>query len=368
MKKLFYLLLALPLVFAACEPVTPTPEDPNNQENTGNNGNENEGGNENEENNLPTKNMAYLVGTYYTPEQLDLDAYLYYFMLSDKQIPGGDEVTPNASYFMFSLYSKDFNGGVIPNGTYTYDKTNSCNAGTFDAELSYGFKVNADGSGPAETYLYYEATVTVTDGKIEAAITTENGDEFIVVYKGDLTLPAYSEAAGGGDGYSTLTGDLQLNITDMQIAAANYADYYETTDANNWYIQAMNPAGKYITLDVLTDVNIADCSASYSIITETDYINSFVPGYIQEDNGENYILGCWYCELDAEGYISDVMAPFAGGTFEIKVNGSTATITLNCVDDAGNKITGTISGSYQEVEPKASALSAEKRAHRVAMR
>lgn len=360
MKKLFYLLLALPLVFAACEPVTPTPEDPNDQENTGNNGNENE------ENNLPTVTAIDFVGNYYTPDFLGKDTYLYYFMLSDKQIPGGDEVTPNASYFMFSLYSKDFNGGVIPNGTYTYDKTSSCNAGTFDAELSYGFKVNADGSGPAETYLYYEATVTVTDGKIEAEITTENGDKFIVVYKGDLTLSAYSE--GGGDGYSTLTGDLQLNITDMQIQAANYADYYGTTDANNWYIQAANPAGKYITLDLLTDANIADCSASYSIITETDYINSFMPGYIKEYDGEQYILGCWYCELDAEGYIGDVMAPFVGGTFEIKVNGSTATITLNCVDDAGNKITGTISGSYQEVEPEASALSAEKRAHRVAIR
>lgn len=363
MKKLFYLLLALPLVFAACEPVTPTPEDPNNQENTGNNGNENEGGNEN---NLPTVTAIDFVGNYYTPDFLGLDTYLYYFMLSDKQIPSGDEVTPNASYFMFSLYSKDFNGGVIPNGTYTYDKTCSCNAGTFDAELSYGFKVNTDGSGLAETYLFYDATVTVTDGKIEAAITTENGDEFIVVYKGDLTLSPYS--TDGGDGYSTLTGDLQLNITDMQIEAANYTDYYGTTDANNWYIQAVNPAGKCIILDVLTDANIADCSASYRIITETDYINSFMPGYIEEYEGQNYILGCWYYELDAEGYIGDVMAPFNGGTFEIKVNGSTATITLNCVDDAGNKITGTVSGSYKEGEPQIAALSAEKRAHRVAMR
>lgn len=363
MKKLFYLLLALPLVFAACEPVTPTPEDPNNQENTGNNGNENEGGNEN---NLPTVTAIDFVGNYYTPDFLGLDTYLYYFMLSDKQIPSGDEVTPNASYFMFSLYSKDFNGGVIPNGTYTYDKTNSCNAGTFDAELSYGFKVNTDGSGLAETYLFYDATVTVTDGKIEAAITTENGDEFIVVYKGDLTLSPYS--TDGGDGYSTLTGDLQLNITDMQIEAANYTDYYGTTDANNWYIQAVNPAGKCIILDVLTDANIADCSASYRIITETDYINSFMPGYIEEYEGQNYILGCWYYELDAEGYIGDVMAPFAGGTIKIEVKGSTATITLNCVDDAGNKITGTISGSYSEVEPQAAALAAEKRAHRVAMR
>ena len=360
---LFYLLLALPLVFAACEPVTPTPEDPNNQENTGNNGNENEGGNEN---NLPTVTAIDFVGNYYTPDFLGLDTYLYYFMLSDKQIPSGDEVTPNASYFMFSLYSKDFNGGVIPNGTYTYDKTNSCNAGTFDAELSYGFKVNTDGSGLAETYLFYDATVTVTDGKIEAAITTENGDEFIVVYKGDLTLSPYS--TDGGDGYSTLTGDLQLNITDMQIEAANYTDYYGTTDANNWYIQAVNPAGKCIILDVLTDANIADCSASYRIITETDYINSFMPGYIEEYEGQNYILGCWYYELDAEGYIGDVMAPFAGGTIKIEVKGSTATITLNCVDDAGNKITGTISGSYSEVEPQAAALAAEKRAHRVAMR
>lgn len=365
MKKLFYLLLALPLVFAACEPVTPTPEDPNDQENTGNNGNENEGGNENEENNLPTKNMAYLVGAYYTPEQLGTSTYCYYFVVSDKE-PSQDKVAPNGTYFFFSLYSKNFNGGVIPNGTYTYDLSNSGADATIEAEYSYGYKANSTGSEVEEPYIFYDATVTVTDGKIEAAITTENGDEFIVVYKGDLTLPANSE--GGGDGYSTLTGDLQLNITDMQIKAANYADYYGTTDANNWFIEAANSAGKYITLDLLTDANIADCSASYHLMTDTDYINSFVPGYIGEYNGTEYVAGCWYCELDAEGNISGVMAPFAGGTFEIKVNGSTATITLNCVDDAGNKITGTISGSYQEVVPEASALSAEKRAHRVAMR
>lgn len=361
MKKLFYLLLALPLVFAACEPATPTPEDPNNQENPGNNGNENEGGNENEEDNVPTKNMAYLVGYYYTPEQFGTDTYCYYFVVSDKET-SLDEVAPNGSYFFFALHSKNFNDGVIPNGTYTYDVSNSGADATIQAEYSYGYKANSTGSEVEEAYLFYDATVTVTDGKIEAAITTEDGDKFIVVYKGDLTLPAYS--AGGGGGYSTLTGDLTLNITDMQIEASNYTDYYGTTDANNWFIQAANTAGKYITLDLLTDVKIADCSASYHLMTQTDYINSFIPGYVEED----YILGCWYCELDEEGYISGVMAPFADGTFEIKVNGNTATITLNCVDDAGNKITGTISGSYQEVVPEASALSAEKRAHRVAMR
>lgn len=285
-----------------------------------------------------------LAGQYYSPEQLGTSTYCYYFMLTDKPYTG--EVVPNASYFLFSLFSDKFTDGTIPNGTYTLDLTNSAATGTIQEEESYGYKVNATGDEPAATYLYADAEVTVTDGKVVANITTTDGQNIVITYEGITKLAAYEGSQGG---YSTLTGDLELNITDMQIEAANYADYYGTPDANNWFIEAMNAEGKYITLDLLADVKLANCGAEYHVLAnESDYINSYIAGTTED----GYLLGCWYAEIDENGYVGDVMAPLVGGTIKIEVNGNKATITFNCVDDAGHKVTGAVSGSYTEVQPQ----------------
>ena len=53
----------------------------------------------------------------------------------------------------------------------------------------------------------------------------------------------------------------------------------------------------------------------------------------------------WYAELDG-GYISGSYAPLAGGTIEFVFNeDGSQTVVLDCVDDAGNKITGTVTGT-----------------------
>ena len=57
------------------------------------------------------------------------------------------------------------------------------------------------------------------------------------------------------------------------------------------------------------------------------------------------MAGSWYAELNG-GEISGAMAPLVYGTVEFVFNeDGSKTIVLDCVDDAGNKITGTVSSN-----------------------
>lgn len=81
----------------------------------------------------------------------------------------------------------------------------------------------------------------------------------------------------------------------------------------------------------------------YDLYDSQKYINSFIPGYVDE---EGYIAGSWYVEMDANNNIAGDVAPLYRGDIEVKFGGNNRVeITLDCLDDAGNAITGTITGT-----------------------
>ena len=273
---------------------------------------------------------TFFGGEYYG----DTGVHNYYFVLSDTEVTGNSAVE-GATYYYFDLYSDVLTDPLrVANGVYTYDTTDSGNTGTFSAYYSYGFY--AAGTEGTKWYFYAEGSkVTVTDNKIVADLILEDGSKHTVTYEGDLSL------AAAPDGGSTLDGDLEVNMTGATIYSEYYDQYY-SADTDNYYIQIFEDmatgTGRYFVLDVLADFNTSvdyrgtfTCSDSYGI-------NTFVPGYL--DDGA--LAGSWYAELE-DGYVSGNMAPLVDGTITFTFNDDgTRTLTLNCVDDLGNKITGTV--------------------------
>ena len=309
-------------------------------------------------------NAPYFAGEYYTPSQVGAgkDTYNYYFALSDAVVDGGNPVV-GATYFYFDLYNTEFNETItIPNGVYTFDTTDSCDNLTAGAYYTYGFYVQ-----DSETVIWYIPTsgkVTVSDNKIVAELILEDGRKATVTYEGNISLGNTGGNEGGG--MSTLEGDLVLNGTGWAHLAEYYGDYY-TADTDNWFVQIFedpdNGNGGYLLLDLLVDPANDDWRGTYTVLTDlSDAKGKFVAGGV---DAEGYMLGCWYAEL-ADGGIGGAMAPIADGTITITAGADGAmTIVYDCVDDNGNKITGSVAAEAYAGGYSAKALSAKQanRAH-----
>lgn len=296
-------------------------------------------------------NAPYFAGEYYEPGN-GISTHNYYFILTD----GEGEQAPNATYFYFDLYADSTDDShTIPNGVYTYDPNDSCDAFTCASYYSYGFMTDANGD-PATWYIYNGGTVTVTDNKIEAVLTLENGATATITYEGNLALAGVGE----GSTLSTLTSDIEVNGTDWTHLAQYYGDYY-TADTDNWFVEIYEDPftgnGGYLLLDLLADPSNDNWAGTYTAPDNSlNFKNKFMLGGVED----GYMTGCWYAEL-AEGSIAGAMAPIVGGTITvIDNNNDSFTIVLDCVDDKGYKITGSVTANAYAGEYSAKSLSAKK--------
>ena len=296
-------------------------------------------------------NAPYFAGEYYEPGN-GISTHNYYFILTD----GEGEQAPNATYFYFDLYADSTDDShTIPNGVYTYDPNDSCDAFTCASYYTYGFMTDANGD-PATWYIYNGGTITVTDNKIEAVLTLENGATATITYEGNLALAGVGE----GSTLSTLTSDIEVNGTDWTHLAQYYGDYY-TADTDNWFVEIYEDPftgnGGYLLLDLLADPSNDNWAGTYTAPDNSlNFKNKFMLGGVED----GYMTGCWYAEL-AEGSIAGAMAPIVGGTITvIDNNNDSFTIVLDCVDDKGYKITGSVTANAYAGEYSAKSLSAKK--------
>ena len=290
------------------------------------------GGNDSEE---VVFNATFFGGEYY-----DFDIHNYYFALSDVEIDGNLAV-PGATYYYFDLYTDQVNDSLtIPNGVYTFDKSNSYASGTFSEEYGYGFYVNED-STPV-WYIYGEgSTVTVTDNKIVAELILEDGTKHTVVYEGNLSLGNTGD--DDDDNGNTNTGDMDVSISNTTIYAEYYDQWY-SPDTDNWLVQVYEDIetgnGKYFVFDLLADYATSVDYRGTFTASDGYEINTFVPGFIDE----GYLAGSWYAEIE-DGVATGVMVPLTGGTITVTFNDDgSQTFVLDCTDDSGNKITGSVIG------------------------
>ena len=290
-----------------------------------------------------------IFGSYFAPEYVNGKVHLYSILLSDSDL-STDNVTPGGSYFYFDVYADSVNADYsVPAGTYTFDRLSTKTAGTIDAEGSLGFKVNSTGTDFETTYIYHDATVVVTEGKLVATITLGDASRIVVTYEGSLALTPEEVDVNA---YSTLTGDLDVAFEDMLIVADNYGDYYGTADADNWLLQIVSGEGSNglsdsLILEFLADNSYGGWDLEYDALVDFDfsnpskYVNSFVPGFVED----NYLYGCWYMQLNSSGSPAGDLAPFISGSIAVELEGNDVVITLDCKDDAGHTIAGTVSGT-----------------------
>lgn len=325
----------------------------------GNTGGGNNDGNYDNEIELQMFYCSY-AGTYYgTP------ANNYYVVVSDCEMDSEGYLPEDALLYYFDLYSNvaaTSSTIVLPNGTYNFDTDDTGTANTIGYLYSYYSETEED------AYYFEDATVIVSNNKFEATVKV-NGKTQHLVYEGALFCDDDSEGEsdddygdggednGSGDddyyyAYSNLTSDYSFDIAGGN--AYGYIDFcgdYYDIGLNNFYLDLYedeeNSNGLNIILDLLTNATSTNFVGTY-----TPYYSSssdeytFVEGYLDE---EGYLLGSWIATL-ANGELADgPLAPITLGSVTIATTNeaNVYTVTLNCEDDLGYKISGTYKGELE---------------------
>lgn len=129
----------------------------------------------------------------------------YFVTLGDKEFGDKGWGVDGGSYYNFDLYSSVANNGIVPNGNYAFDTTNSYRPLTVTEEASYGYMMISESEAKIEQFAYADAIVIVSDNKIEATIELPNGDIHHVVYEGSLRFDGGDEPVNPNEFEATHT-------------------------------------------------------------------------------------------------------------------------------------------------------------------
>lgn len=268
--------------------------------------------------------------------------YNYFVVVSDFGLNINGEPKANGTYYYFDFYSKvagNEEAPVLPNGTYTFDANDTYGDLTFSDGGSW-LSIMDEKGGYKSNKSYKSATVTVENDKFVAVIEFTDGMVHKVTYEGDLTVAS-------DDIVSTFTEDFTFEITGANITATNYGDI-EEIGLQSWFIEAVKGDDLFF-LEIFTSDSQSPAGIYTAIAGTTgeSLENKFIPGVIGDG-----LVGTWYAKLTNGTIKGDVMAPIVDGLVQVTVEGATATINYSAMDDAGNKIEGSVSGSYTKAEPE----------------
>ncbi len=301
--------------------------------------------------------------------------------------------TYSLTAMLFTPKFEDYNvaNPQMPSGTYdvTMKKTPDMNNTPFT--VSYGFLAEYMGS-----YIPFGSSLIMTDyktGKTYVGYFTDgsmtidnNGGEYDInfnfttpegltmggSYKGAIAIenknnndsdPNYLGA--NGKPISTLTESIELDIPEDDIALIAHYGNYIFPNLSAWYLNLgmADEKGDFIQSEILKSVvPYKDAYSSLPGTYKVNYsyeANTLLPGY--SSFGNNSPFYTWYGDLDSydanEGYHTR-MAPIEEGTMTIEDIGNglqhletediyvgTYKFTFDFTDDAGNKITGSWSGT-----------------------
>lgn len=293
----------------------------------------------------------YFSGTYYG--NLYSETYNYYVILHDKPFDAEGELPLDAIAYCFDLYSDtpgEETGYAVPNGTYTFDPEATTAAGTIAD--GYSFYMNGD------IFNLEDATVVVSNGKLEATVKIVGGETITITYEGSLECELYSDDEGGSGGsgdyyYSNLTDDYSFNISGDE--AYGYADFYGDwygINCHNYILDLYENndelSGLNLYLSIWTPSTATDIVGTYIAYLSSDSDEyTFDEGFVDE---EGYLVGSWIATFDNGVIVKDgPMAPLTLGSITIAATSEEGvySVTLNCTDDAGNAITGTFTSAFE---------------------
>lgn len=266
----------------------------------------------------------------------------------------GTEYSSTHNYYMIlSDVGVKTDASTRANGTYYYfDLYRNIPADEMNPELPEGeYKLDATNSYADKTISDEGSWYAVTgaDGKVtksasfqEATVTVKNGKftAVIVMDNGERHYVSYEGDLIATTHLSTFTDDVEFAVEGAEITATCYGDTYNKGQ-QTWYIEAVK-GNDYFSIEVLSP-STETCEGIYQALASsgvTDYSNKFIPGLLGEG-----LVGSWYAKLTDNVIKGDVMAPMVGGMIQILCDGDTITINYSCNDDAGNNITGYVKGN-----------------------
>lgn len=286
-----------------------------------------------------------LTGFYYG-EDYEEGVDNFFIHLSDKGFDADGSALADGFFYRLDIYSEVMNYSrenadeiVVPVGTYTLE--DSFTAGTFSQYYS-SYWVNGPDAIPVIEHTIIDAgTITVTENSIRAELIIA-GETHIVTYEGSLVV----DDGRRPEFLSTLTEDYTLDLSNHGMDLEAYGDYFGCGYYN--YIAFIYPesedgAGDYISIDMVsTGPTLEDTlEGTYTIVDH----NPNAPcqatiGFLE--NGS--MAGSWFFN-SPDGFDYGDIAPFAEGSFTITENGEELTISFEIIDDLGNNITGSWTGT-----------------------
>ncbi|MBQ8366945.1 MAG: BACON domain-containing protein [Alistipes sp.] len=280
-------------------------------------------------------------GKFENKDAMHPNAYKYTVILSKYGTTHETDYYPSDSYYKFIIYSS-IPAAADPYlawGEYGYDAENTYRPDTFAADRSE--LVITDNEGQQTVHKISGGDVIVTEDKIEALITLDNGEVHKVSYSGSLNLFYFTSIDRGP--YSTIEEDLTFDIKDGAMMLLYDGDYYGI-GRGSWEVRFMTQsdlmAGDFFRFDVVTENAEYNSELIYRTFTgdvgSTYAAGTFEPGY--KYDGDLY--GSWYMPV-SNGYFGNVAAAIAGGSFTVEHYGDgEALVTFDVVDDRGKKLSG----------------------------
>ena len=288
-----------------------------------------------------------LNGSYYMDEVEGAQGYSYNLMISDKGLNQSGNMYDDASYYLFDLYAAEpaVDGvATIPAGEYVlgFEKK----AGIINDAYSKFVKTTSSGSS---TVRYSEVRLVVSENKIEAFITLENGEVHYVKYEGSLVIDLYK--ADSNEGFSTLRRDYYFDINDGLFVGAYVGNmYYAGYDTCSVYLfeeldlETGEEFGDEFQLDLQLPRGGKDICGTYTPGTSAGH---FLIGYMEDLGGGQYLqTHTWYMTA---GYLD--FAPLIEGKIVVEKDAEdNYTFTIDCIDDEGHRIAGVFRGTGKFTE------------------
>lgn len=302
---------------------------------------------------------THLNGTYFG--KLQTYGYNYFIVLSDTGIPLMNDYVYNGTQYRFDLYSDQTSAfedvDYVPEGVYEFDGAGVGNPGSIDPTQSYYLCYGDDGN---VTMDFASAKVTVTKDKIVAEVRMMNGKIHRITYEGSLAMD-YPELTPADVTHSTQTADVNFDVEGGSIMAYYRGDFYGK-GVDVWFLHMIqnksNFSGTYLMMDLMVDKSKGGYDNQEAFVGEytvassalDNFAGTFAPGCMRDDWNQmhTWYMNCVNSQIDPSNW-----APFVDGKITITKDGNGYALTMDGVDDIGNKVQGTFRGTVIDYQNQA---------------
>lgn len=246
---------------------------------------------------------------------------------------GGGSLT-EGSYYCLDLYAPVTEDGELPEGTYTFDTTESCAEWTIDGTVGGLIMVDAEGNfiTDEEGIIFSDATLVVKSESAELTAVIE-GKTHYVTFSGKFAKIDSTNDSGDVIRSTTLTNDVTVEGSNAMFVA-------ETSEAGAYILVMENygeegaESGAMFMLEIALAEGSTSISGTYSVEDGTLNIGTY------DSHG---MWGSWYFDT-VDGELGQWYAAIQSGTVTFTQEGDTCAMTLDCSDEEGYSIKATLSG------------------------